>query len=148
MYSTYSIILHIYYNNTVYYISIPADKQDISAGKSTVCGTLCLDHSGSDMMQRIGNVIYERCRASTLTLPGFPDFGPTIAALRNSSVQERTKSYRVSAQQHDTLMVLEVYAKKWLSTESTKERAQEVIQSHNSEFNPTDKFWIEERTVC
>jgi len=100
------------------------------------------------MMQRIGNVIYERCRASTLTLPGFPDFGPTIAALRNSSVQERTKSYRVSAQQHDTLMVLEVYAKKWLSTESTKERAQEVIQSHNLEFNPTDKFWIEERTVC
>jgi hypothetical protein len=96
------------------------------------------------MMQRIGNVIYERCRASTLTLPGFPDFGPTIAALRNSNVQERTKSYRVSAQQHDTLMVLEVYAKKWLSTESTKERAQEVIQSHNAEFNPTDKFWIEE----
>ena len=113
-----------------------------------MCGTLCLDHSGSDMMQRIGNVIYERCRASTLTLPGFPDFGPTIAALRSSNVQERTKSYRVSAQQHDTLMVLEVYAKKWMSTESTKERAQELIQSHNAEFNPTDKFWIEERTVC
>ncbi|CAL1136071.1 unnamed protein product [Cladocopium goreaui] len=121
--------------------------EDISAGKSTVCGTLCLDHSGSDMMQRIGNVIYERCRASTLTLPGFPDFGPTIAALRNSSVQERTKSYRVSAQQHDTLMVLEVYAKKWLSTESTKERAQEVIQSHNSEFNPTDKTEAESARV-
>ena len=129
-------------------IFIPADKQDISAGKTNVCGTLCLDHSGSDMMQRIGNVIYERCRASTLNLPGFPDFAPTIAALKNSSVQERTKSYRVSAQQHDTLLVLEVYAKKWMSTESTKDRAQQVIEAHNAEFNPTEKFWIEERTDC
>lgn len=120
--------------------------QDIAAGKSCVCGTLCLDHSGSDMLQKVGNRIYESCRSNALTIPGFPDFSPVISALRNNNVQERSKSFRVSAQQHDTLMVLEVYAKKWLASECTKERAEEIIRSHNLEYNPTDKYWIEERS--
>ena len=61
-------------------------RQDIAAGKAAVCGTLCLDHSGSEMLQRIGNRIYERCRAGTLTLPGFPEFSPVVNALRSTNV--------------------------------------------------------------
>ena len=110
-----------------------------------VCGTLCLDHSGSDMLQRIGNRIYESCRAGTLSLAGFPEFTPVINALRSTNAQDRTKSFRVTTQQHDTLLILEVYAKKWLATESTRERCEQAIKDHNAEFNGTDKYWVEER---
>ena len=120
-------------------------RQDIAAGKAAVCGTLCLDHSGSEMLQRIGNRIYERCRAGTLTLPGFPEFSPVVNALRSTNVQDRSKSFRVTTQQHDTLLILEVYAKKWLATESTRERCEQAIKEHNEEFNASDKYWVEER---
>ena len=98
------------------------------------------------MLQRVGNKIYESCRSQSLNLPGFPAFEPVLSALRSQNVVDRHKSYRVSAQQHDALYILEVYAKKWLATESTKERAQQVIEDHNKEFNPTEKYWMEERS--
>ncbi|CAK9097187.1 unnamed protein product [Durusdinium trenchii] len=113
--------------------------EDIASGKRSVCGTICLDHTGADMLQRVGNKIYESCRSQSLNLPGFPAFEPVLSALRSQNVVDRHKSYRVSAQQHDALYILEVYAKKWLATESTKERAQQVIEDHNKEFNPTEK---------
>ena len=97
------------------------------------------------MLQRIGNRIYERCRAGTLTLPGFPEFSPVVNALRSTNVQDRSKSFRVTTQQHDTLLILEVYAKKWLATESTRERCEQAIKEHNEEFNASDKYWVEER---
>lgn len=120
--------------------------EDIAAGKTSVCGTLCLDNSGADMMQRVGNRIYDNSRSGKLTIKGFPEFDPVIAALRSSNVQDRNKSYRVSAQQHDCLMILEVYAKKWLQTESTRQRAETIIHEHNATYNATDTYWIPERT--
>ena len=98
------------------------------------------------MMQRIGNRIYENSRSGKLTIKGFPEFDPVLGALRSSSVQDRNKSYRVSAQQHDCLMILEVYAKKWLQTESTRQRAETIIREHNETYNTTETFWIAERS--
>ena len=121
-------------------------QQDIAAGKTSVCGTLCLDNSGADMMQRVGNRIYDNSRSGKLTIKGFPEFDPVIAALRSSNVQDRNKSYRVSAQQHDCLMILEVYAKKWLQMESTRQRAETIIHEHNATYNATDTYWIPERS--
>ena len=93
--------------------------------------------------------MYDQCRSGSLNLPGFPDFSPVIAALKTNNVTERSKSYRVSAQQHDRLLVLETFAKKWLETDSTGERAKKIIDDHNAEYNPESDgglFWIQDRS--
>ena len=46
----------------------------------------------------------------------------------------------------DRLVILQSLAQKWIDTESTKERAMEIIEGHNKEFNPDGQFWLEERT--
>lgn len=121
-------------------------NQEVGAGKTMVCGAICLDHSGKDMMTRVSNKIYESCRAGTLSLPGFPDFSPIIQSLKKQSVVEREKSFRVSCQLQDRLLVLQVYAQKWLDTESTRDRAMEVIKQHNEVYNGDGEFWYEDRT--
>ena len=101
------------------------------------------------MLARIGNTVYDQSRSGSLSLPGFPDFSPIIAALKTNNVTERSKSFRVSAQQHDRLLVLETFAKKWLETDTTSERAKQTIDDHNAEYNPEADgglFWIQERS--
>ena len=123
--------------------------QEIGKGKTMVCGTLCIDHSGQELLARVANRVYEDCRSGVLSLPAFPDFAPLVNALKCGNTADRSKSFRVSAQQHDRLLVLESYAKKWLNTESTQERAQKLIDEHNAEYNPVEQggqFWIAERT--
>ena len=119
-------------------------NQEVGNGKSMVCGAICLDQSGA--LTRVSNKIYTMCRAGTLSLPGFPDFGPIIQALKKENVVHREKSYRVSCQLQDRLLVLQVYAQKWLDTESTRDRAMEVIKQHNEVYNGDGEYWYEERT--
>ena len=76
-----------------------------------------------------------------MTLPSFPDFSPVVSALRNGQNTDRMKSFRVSTQRHDQLLVLESFAKKWTSNESTAERANAIINEHNKEFNNSEEFW-------
>lgn len=98
------------------------------------------------MMARVANKIYDSCRTNQLSLPGFPDFAPIVQALKSQSGVDREKAFRVSCQQMDKLVVLELFAKKWLETESTKERALEIIRLHNEEYNVDGQYWKEERT--
>lgn len=121
-------------------------NQEIGAGKTMVCGAICLDQSGKDMMTRVANKIYENCRSGALTLAGFPDFSPIIQSLKKQNVVDREKSFRVSCQLQDRLLVLQVYAQKWLDTESTRDRAMEVIKQHNDAYNGDGQYWYEERT--
>jgi hypothetical protein len=101
-------------------------------------------------MTRVANRVHEHCRSNVLSLPGFPDFNPIVQSLKATHVPERQKSFRVSVQQHDRLVILQSLAQKWIESDATKERALEVISNHNTEYNPDGKYWLEERTgpVC
>ncbi len=117
------------------------------SGKSAVCGSLCLDHSGSEMLSRLGNCVYEACRSQKLTLSGFPDFSPTVSALKSGPSQDRSKTYRVSCQVHDNLVVLQSFAQRWLEHEHLKDRATRLIEEHNEEYNASGSFWATDMTA-
>ncbi|CAL1161032.1 unnamed protein product [Cladocopium goreaui] len=119
--------------------------EDMCKGNAAVCGSLCLDHSGTDLMSRVSNKVYEHCRSGAISLPGFPDFNPIIHALKSHQPVERQKSFRVSVQQMDRLVVLQSLAQKWLDTESTRERALKIISDHNDTYNCDGQYWLEER---
>ncbi len=95
------------------------------------------------MMARVANKIYDSCRTNQLSLSGFPDFTPIVQSLKNQSGVDREKAFRVSCQQHDKLVILELFAKKWVDTDITKERALEVIRLHNEEYNVDGQYWQE-----
>ena len=125
----------------------PFNSQEICAKKVSLCASLCLDHSGQDLLSRVSNKVYEACRAGTLALTGFPDFSPLVSALKASSTTgDMTKNFRVTTQRHTTLVILEVLARKWVDNAETRERALAVIESHNKEFNESGQYWLEEKT--
>ncbi|CAK9024300.1 Uncharacterized protein SCF082_LOCUS16566 [Durusdinium trenchii] len=121
------------------------ESDDICNGKTSVCGSLCLDHSGSDLLSRVSNRVYENCRSGAMSLPGFPNFEPIISGLKSNQPVDRQKSFRVSVQQMDRLVILQSLAQKWVDTESTRERALEIIADHNNQFNADGSYWMEER---
>jgi len=111
-----------------------------------MCATVALDHSGQELTNQIANSVYEESRNGQFVVPSFPNFQPLVQALKNGQSTDRTKSFRVSAQRFDQLLVLETFAKKWLDSEVTSDRAKAVIEAHNLEFNNSGEYWIEERT--
>ena len=111
-----------------------------------MCGTIVLDASGSDLVSRVGNRVYEDARASNITINQFPSFEPILAALKSGYSTNRDHSFRVSAQRADSLLVLQSLARKWTENELTATEANEIIESHNKEYNSTDDFWLTERT--
>lgn len=119
--------------------------EEIHESKQTFCATLSLDNSGQDLVNRVANVVYEDCRSGRLSLPGLPQFQPLLQALKNGQTSNTTKSFRVSTQIHDQLLVLESYARRWTEDEQFAEKAKSVISAHNEEFNNTGDFWISER---
>lgn len=98
-------------------------------------------------MNRLANRVYELARSRTLQLNGFPDFEPVLAALKSGHTPDRQKSYRVSVQQQDRLIILQALAQKWMDNEITKERAAEIINDHNKDYNPDGVYWMEERSL-
>lgn len=45
-------------------------------------------------------------------------------------------TYKVCQQQHDKLLLLQSFAKKWVESEITMERAKAIVEDHNERFNP------------
>ena len=91
-------------------------------------------------MNRISNKVYESARQGDLHLPNFPSFDPVLTALKNGTTIEGSKSYRVSCQRHDQLVLLESFCRKWLDDPNFEERAKEIIKNHNDEYNPSGDF--------
>lgn len=120
--------------------------KEMAEGRNTICATICLESSGSDLVSRIGNAIYDQCRAGRLAIPGFPAFDPLLAALKAGCNVERTGTFKVSCQRGDSLLVLESLAQKWINDPLTADRAAEAIKNHNDEFNKTSDYWLVERT--
>ena len=111
-------------------------------GRHAACATIVLDSSGSDLVTRVGNRVYEDSRAGKLTITKFPAFDPIFSALKNGYTTKRDHTFRVSAQRADSLLVLETLAKKRTENEFTADMAKEIIEEHNKEFNSTDDFWL------
>ncbi|CAK8998217.1 unnamed protein product [Durusdinium trenchii] len=121
-----------------------AALEEIREGNVATCATLTLDHSGVELNHRVANAVYEDARAGRLTVPSFPSFQPLLSALKSGQMSEKTKSFRVSAQRLDKLLVLEALAKKWLDNELTSDKAKALIDEHNKEFNAHGDYWIAE----
>ena len=111
------------------------------------CATICLDHSGTDLCNRVANKVYEFARSGKCSLQGFPDITPMVQSLKQGATVERTKSYRVTTQQHDRLVVLKSLAEKWLAEESTRDTAKITIDEHNKKFNPSGEYMASDRTA-
>ena len=122
--------------------------KEMAEGRNTLCATICLESSGSDLVNRIGNAIYDQSRAGRLTVPGFPAFDPLLAALKAGCNVERASAFKVSCQRGDSLLVLESLAQKWINDPLTADRAAEAIKNHNEEFNNSSDYWLAERTSC
>ena len=121
--------------------------QEVADGGRVSCATIVLDAFSDGINRRVGNCIYDRCRAKTLTLPGFLDFDPLIRSLKDGQAQQTTREYQVCVPQQANLIVLQSLAKKFVDAETTKEAATNLIQSHNEKFNPNGDFWLsDERT--
>lgn len=95
---------------------------------------------GQDLANRIANQIYDRARTGDLQLPSFPQFDPVLNALKNGSTLDGCKSYRVSMQRADQLMVLDSFARKWLENPLFEAQAKDVIENHNREYNASGEF--------
>ena len=100
------------------------------------------------LQQRIGNAIYDRCRAQTLSLAGVPNYDSLVASLRESAPTGGDVVYKVCVVRHDRLLVLQSLAKRWLEYEGTKDDAHALVETHNVSFNQGGEFMEnDERTA-
>ena len=141
------ILLHAKMNNFDPAI-LNFNLQEHSDGRHIACASIALDSSGQDLMNRISNRTYEQCRAGKLVLPSFPDFAPHIAALKDEKGFEQNKTYRVTCQVHDKLLVLDSLARKWLEDEGTCEEAKKMVKAHNDEYNPDGNLMTDRSVLC
>lgn len=81
-----------------------------------------------------------------MQVPGFPHFEPILAALKQGRAAAANTSFQVTVQQADRLLILESLATKWLSSEQTKDRAEEIVKDHNGRFNPDGSLMGDRRT--
>ena len=79
---------------------------------------------------------YSKCRGGQLSLQEFPDFMPLLNALKSESPVLAQKSFKVTTQVHDKLVVLESLVRKWLDEETTAQEAEAILASHNETYNP------------
>ena len=97
--------------------------------------------SVDELTSRVANSVHNACRSGQLELPGFPDYGPVLAALKGGATETVHKDYKVcSVVNSSQLAVLQVYAQRWLDEELTKEQATRIITDHNAKFNPDGDF--------
>ena len=106
-----------------------------------------LDKPGLELGARLANKIYESCRAGRLEIPNFPNFDPTIEALKNRNSQQESQDFKVCKQQGNRLIILESFASKFLESDQTADRAKSVIDGHNEQYNQDGEFVLGERIV-
>ena len=116
--------------------------QEQSAGNRVISASVLLDAPSVDeLTSRVANSVHNACRSGQLELPGFPDYGPVLAALKGGATETVHKDYKVcSVVNSSQLAVLQVYAQRWLDEELTKEQATRIITDHNAKFNPDGDF--------
>lgn len=103
--------------------------------------------AASEISRRVASKIYDSCRSKKLQIPGFPDFGTALDALRGDVVSSNSRKFNVCIQQQDRLLVSQALAETFINTATTRDAASALIESHNAKFNPNGEFWaLTERT--
>ena len=108
-----------------------------------LCTSVVLDRGPEELVQRLSNKVYDMCRANTLTLVGFPLFGPVVAAIQEARVETPSTQFQVTVKKHDRLVILQSLAEKWMTTEFKDATVQEV-EAHNQKFNKGGEYWHQE----
>lgn len=62
-----------------------------------ICGSVALDTSADELSKRLAHSVYDKCRAGSLSLQGFPCFDPLVQALRNGVTETNQPEYQVCA---------------------------------------------------
>ena len=116
----------------------------------TQCGTVCFEHSGSDLATRVGNTVFELARSGKMEIPGFPCYAPIVDALKAGQPTQRTTALKVTSQRGKNLLILESFAKRWTDHEPTRDRCLQIISDHNKNYNPdeSDDTLLPDRTQC
>ncbi|CAK9021468.1 Uncharacterized protein SCF082_LOCUS15362 [Durusdinium trenchii] len=124
--------------------------EELGESRRALCASLCFDNSGTELVSRISHRLYEGCREENMKVNGFPDFNAHIQALKDSTMQyKEDATYKVCQQQHDKLLLLQSFAKKWVESEITMERAKAIVEDHNERFNPGSDadYWAPDETA-
>ena len=98
---------------------------------------MVLDTVAEGLANQLANQVYGACRSQSLKLPNFPDFQPLLDSLKAGLSEEQPQDYQVCRQIGDALVILGVFAQKWLEGD-LKDRALQVISDHNKKFNPNE----------
>ena len=114
--------------------------EEVAAGNRVMCGSVVLNGDPSSLQRRVGNAVYESCRAGHAVLPNFPAYEPVIQALRDNAAPMPTVNYKVCIARADRLLVLQSLARRWTEYEGTKDEAVQLIEAHNKHFNPDGDF--------
>ena len=136
----WNISREIFYHLVSFWI-----PKEIQESRKTVCASMVWGNTGGDLLSRLSNRIYEACRAKSIQIAAFPDFGPTIAALKSEQAPSTTTTFRVCVQQQSKLKILESMATKWVNTDSLKDKAMELIELHNAKYNINGEMLFQDR---
>ena len=121
--------------------------EEMAENRKVFCGSVVLGTSPDTIVSRLANKIYADCRAKKLSISQFPDYEPTIQALKSGGNRVDPNTYKVCVPQGGKLLVLQILAQKWVDQESTSTRASELIAGHNEKFNDSGEYWACERIL-
>lgn len=71
--------------------------QENAAGGRYLCASACLDVQGEQVSKRLAHAVFDKSRAGSLELPGFPHYEPLVNALRAGVVETKCPEYQVCA---------------------------------------------------
>lgn len=122
--------------------------QEATQDKRVLCASVLLNEEPELLQQRIGNAVYDRCRAKTLSLAGFPDYEPLVCSLKESTPTGTEVVYKVCAVRHDKLLVLQSLTRRWLEFEGTRDEAHAMVEAHNKQYNADGEFMENDERTC
>jgi hypothetical protein len=119
------------------------------------CGSVCHHKNSGDFMRKlVGDIIFEKCRTGSLKLAGFPEFDALIKRLEQltDAAQAYTRNaslgYEVTEPFTDgSLVIAESLVQKFATIDEFVAELDELVSSHNKEFNKEGKARGAKRTA-
>jgi hypothetical protein len=95
------------------------------------------------MADKVGQLLFDQCRAKNIMVPGFPEFDPVVKELQDhhqrqletSSSHQEYKVCKLLA--NGVLAVLDTHIKQWTGHSVVGDKFQALLEAHNKEFNPS-----------
>ena len=71
--------------------------QENTNGSRYLCASVTLDMNGDQLTKGVAHAVYDKCRAGSLDMPGFPNFDVLLNALRAGAASVPPREYHVCA---------------------------------------------------